>query len=43
MNVEASGRADFRFASDTIKTWDIVGRSLVVHDVAKEMQSGDGR
>ena len=28
-----AGRAEFRTQSDRVKVWDIIGRSMVVHDM----------
>ena len=43
-----NGRAEFRLVNDSLKVWDMIGRSMVIHscasDVAvKQDKSGDER
>ena len=43
VEVAADGRAEFRLQSSDVKVWDIIGRSVVVHDFVAHQRTGDGR
>ena len=33
MSVNQTGRAEFSTQSERIKVWDVIGRSMVIHDL----------
>ena len=37
IEVGPDGRADFRFVNHNVKVWDMIGRSMIMHDAATEM------
>jgi len=41
INADNNGRARFRFMNNFVKVWDVIGRSLVVHDVTNKAPADD--
>nr|CAB3228946.1 copper chaperone for superoxide dismutase-like [Phallusia mammillata] len=40
ISAEKNGRSVFRFVDDQVKVWDIIGRSMVVHEKADDLGQG---
>ena len=32
-----NGRAEFRFVNERLKVWDLIGRSMMIHNCASEL------
>ena len=37
IEVGPDGRAEFRFVNHNVKVWDMIGRSMIIHNAATEM------
>lgn len=37
IEARADGRAEFRFVNDKMKVWDMIGRSMMIHDCASDI------